>query len=171
MEAHLNKPILRIASLLIALSLILAACTTQSSACEDPLGCVQVGKGDPIKIGILLTLTGPDSPYGIDALRGADVFYGLSVANVLTPEMIKTMANDPIVFAMANPNPEIKYELARQARPDALSALIEILNGNRLVQILAQQDGQIVLREADQALLSFQTRGQGVNFGTQIVKA
>ncbi len=57
-----------------------------------------------------------------DAVRGADVFYGLSVANVLTPEMVKSMADDPIVFAMANPDPEIKYELAKAARPDVVIA-------------------------------------------------
>jgi malate dehydrogenase (oxaloacetate-decarboxylating)(NADP+) len=57
-----------------------------------------------------------------DALRGADVFYGLSIANVLTPEMIKTMAHDPIVFAMANPDPEIKPELAKESRKDVIIA-------------------------------------------------
>ncbi len=55
-----------------------------------------------------------------DAVRGADVFYGLSIADVLTPDMVKTMAEDPIIFAMANPDPEIKYELAKEARPDAI---------------------------------------------------
>jgi malate dehydrogenase (oxaloacetate-decarboxylating)(NADP+) len=57
-----------------------------------------------------------------DAVRGADVFYGLSVADVLTPAMVKTMADQPIIFAMANPDPEIRPELAREARPDAIIA-------------------------------------------------
>ena len=57
-----------------------------------------------------------------DALRGADVFYGLSVANVMTPEMVKLMAQDPIIFAMANPDPEIRPELAREARKDVIIA-------------------------------------------------
>jgi malate dehydrogenase (oxaloacetate-decarboxylating)(NADP+) len=57
-----------------------------------------------------------------DAMRGADVFYGLSVANVLSPEMVKTMAERPIIFAMANPDPEIRYELAKEARPDSIVA-------------------------------------------------
>jgi malate dehydrogenase (oxaloacetate-decarboxylating)(NADP+) len=57
-----------------------------------------------------------------DAVQGADVFYGLSVANVLTPEMVKSMAEDPIIFAMANPDPEIKPELAREARSDVIIA-------------------------------------------------
>lgn len=57
-----------------------------------------------------------------DAVRGADVFYGLSIADILTPAMVKTMAERPLIFAMANPDPEIKYELAREARPDAIVA-------------------------------------------------
>jgi malate dehydrogenase (oxaloacetate-decarboxylating)(NADP+) len=57
-----------------------------------------------------------------DAVRGADVFYGLSVADVLTPDMVKTMAERPIIFAMANPDPEIRYELAKEARPDSIVA-------------------------------------------------
>ncbi len=57
-----------------------------------------------------------------DAVKGADVFYGLSVANVLSPEMVKSMAADPIIFAMANPDPEIRPELAREARKDVIIA-------------------------------------------------
>lgn len=57
-----------------------------------------------------------------DTLAGADVFIGLSAANIVSSEMLKRMAANPIVFAMANPDPEIKYELARAARPDAIVA-------------------------------------------------
>ncbi len=57
-----------------------------------------------------------------DAVRGADVFYGLSIADVLSVDMVKSMAERPIIFAMANPDPEIKYELAKQARPDSIVA-------------------------------------------------
>ncbi len=57
-----------------------------------------------------------------DALQGADVFIGLSVANVLTPDMLKGMNKSPIVFAMANPDPEIDPNLAKQVRPDVLIA-------------------------------------------------
>ncbi|GER79456.1 MAG: NADP-dependent malic enzyme [Anaerolineales bacterium] len=57
-----------------------------------------------------------------DAVKDADVFYGLSVANILTPEMVKSMAKDPIIFAMANPDPEIRPELAQEARPDVIIA-------------------------------------------------
>jgi malate dehydrogenase (oxaloacetate-decarboxylating)(NADP+) len=57
-----------------------------------------------------------------DAVQGADVFYGLSVADVLTPEMVKSMAEEPIIFALANPDPEINYDLAKEARPEAIVA-------------------------------------------------
>ncbi len=55
-----------------------------------------------------------------DALRGADVFLGLSGKDLLTPEMLRTMAERPVVFACANPDPEIRYEAARAARPDVI---------------------------------------------------
>ncbi|GAB4239173.1 MAG: NADP-dependent malic enzyme [Ekhidna sp.] len=57
-----------------------------------------------------------------DALKGADMFLGLSVANLVTPKMLKSMANDPIVFALANPDPEIAYDLAMKTRNDVLMA-------------------------------------------------
>ena len=57
-----------------------------------------------------------------DAVRDMDVFYGLSAKDVLTPEMVVTMAGQPLIFAMANPDPEISYELAKEARPDAIVA-------------------------------------------------
>jgi malate dehydrogenase (oxaloacetate-decarboxylating)(NADP+) len=56
------------------------------------------------------------------ALKDADVFVGLSVGNVITPEMVKSMAKNPIVFAMANPDPEIGYEAATEARKDIIMA-------------------------------------------------
>ncbi len=55
-----------------------------------------------------------------DALVGADVFLGLSVGNVVSPDMLKTMAPKPIVFAMANPTPEISYEAAVGVRDDLI---------------------------------------------------
>jgi malate dehydrogenase (oxaloacetate-decarboxylating)(NADP+) len=56
------------------------------------------------------------------ALDGADVFFGLSVKGALTPEMIRAMAPKPIIFAMANPDPEITPDEARAARPDCIIA-------------------------------------------------
>jgi malate dehydrogenase (oxaloacetate-decarboxylating)(NADP+) len=55
-----------------------------------------------------------------EAINGADVFVGLSKGNVLSKEMVKTMAKDPVIFALANPVPEISYEDAMEARPDTL---------------------------------------------------
>ena len=57
-----------------------------------------------------------------EALVGADMFLGLSVADILSEEMIQSMAKDPIVFALANPNPEISYEKAIHSRPDIIFA-------------------------------------------------
>ncbi|MBQ5380316.1 MAG: NADP-dependent malic enzyme [Paraprevotella sp.] len=57
-----------------------------------------------------------------EAIKGADVFLGLSRGNVLTQDMIRSMADSPIVFALANPVPEISYEDAMSSRPDVLMA-------------------------------------------------
>ncbi len=57
-----------------------------------------------------------------DVVQGCDVFLGCSAAGVLTPEMVKTMAARPIILALANPEPEIRPELAKAARPDCIVA-------------------------------------------------
>jgi malate dehydrogenase (oxaloacetate-decarboxylating)(NADP+) len=57
-----------------------------------------------------------------DALKGADVFYGLSAKGAVTPEMVKSMADKPIIFAMANPDPEITAEEVAAVRDDAIMA-------------------------------------------------
>jgi malate dehydrogenase (oxaloacetate-decarboxylating)(NADP+) len=57
-----------------------------------------------------------------EAMRDADVFIGLSTSNIVSPQMLKTMASNPIVFAMANPDPEIKYNLAIKTREDIIMA-------------------------------------------------
>ena len=57
-----------------------------------------------------------------DAMKDADVFIGLSIANIVSPEMLESMAKRPIVFAMANPNPEIDYQLAMDTRKDVIMA-------------------------------------------------
>ena len=57
-----------------------------------------------------------------DAMKGADIFCGLSVKGILTKEMVRSMADKPIIFAMANPDPEITYEDAKDAKPDAIVA-------------------------------------------------
>jgi malate dehydrogenase (oxaloacetate-decarboxylating)(NADP+) len=57
-----------------------------------------------------------------DAMKGADVFVGLSKADVVTSSMLQSMAKDCVVFALANPNPEIEYELAVSSRKDMIIA-------------------------------------------------
>ena len=57
-----------------------------------------------------------------DAMEGADVFVGVSGKDTVSPAMVRSMADHPIVFAMANPDPEISYEAAKQARPDVIVA-------------------------------------------------
>jgi malate dehydrogenase (oxaloacetate-decarboxylating)(NADP+) len=57
-----------------------------------------------------------------DAMKGADVFCGVSVKGIVTQDMVRSMADNPIVFAMANPDPEITYQDAKAARPDVIMA-------------------------------------------------
>ena len=57
-----------------------------------------------------------------DAMKGADVFFGLSIAGALTKDMVKSMAANPIIFAMANPDPEILPEDVASVRSDAIMA-------------------------------------------------
>lgn len=65
-----------------------------------------------------------DTPFNTleEALKDADVFVGLSKANILSQDMIRSMAKDPVVFAMANPDPEISYQAAIEARKDIIMA-------------------------------------------------
>lgn len=72
-----------------------------------------------------------------ELLEGADVFIGLSAANLVTGAMLKCMTANPIVFAMANPVPEISWEEARQARPDALLANGRSDSPNQVNNLLA----------------------------------
>ncbi|MBD3391376.1 MAG: malate dehydrogenase [Chitinivibrionales bacterium] len=57
-----------------------------------------------------------------DAMEGADLLVGLSIGGLVTPDMVRSMADKPIVFAMANPDPEIGFDEAREARPDIIMA-------------------------------------------------
>jgi malate dehydrogenase (oxaloacetate-decarboxylating)(NADP+) len=66
--------------------------------------------------------TATDARTLAEAVAGADVFFGLSVRGALTPDMVRSMADRPIIFAMANPDPEITPEEARAVRPDAIIA-------------------------------------------------
>ncbi len=57
-----------------------------------------------------------------EAMNGADVFLGLSTKDILTPDMVKSMGAHPVIFACANPDPEIAYPVAKEARPDCIMA-------------------------------------------------
>ena len=89
----------------------------------DSKGVIHSGRTnlDDNKKRFAVTVKDPDMTLA-DAMKNADVFIGLSVANVITGEMVKTMAKKPIVFAMANPDPEISYEEAVAARNDVIMA-------------------------------------------------
>ena len=71
-----------------------------------------------------------------EAVKDADVFVGLSVAGVLSKEMVQSMTKDPIVFALANPNPEISYEDAMEARPDIIFATGRSDHPNQINNVL-----------------------------------
>lgn len=87
----------------------------------DRKGCIRKDRADldPIKAEFA---TDQDVYTLEEALKGADVFIGLSAANVMSPEMLESMAKNPIVFAMANPDPEIAYPLAIKTRKDIIMA-------------------------------------------------
>ncbi|MFQ5582603.1 MAG: NADP-dependent malic enzyme [Mariprofundaceae bacterium] len=71
-----------------------------------------------------------------EAMTGADVFVGLSQGNIVKPEMLKSMADKPIVFAMANPDPEIAYDLAMQTRKDLIMATGRSDHPNQINNVL-----------------------------------
>jgi malate dehydrogenase (oxaloacetate-decarboxylating) len=83
----------------------------------DTKGVIHKGRGDlNFAKDEIASLTNKDNQKGslTDAVKGADVFIGVSAANQLTPEMVATMRKKPIIFALANPEPEIRPELAKQ---------------------------------------------------------
>jgi malate dehydrogenase (oxaloacetate-decarboxylating)(NADP+) len=88
----------------------------------DSKGVVHDGRADLTKQKRKFAIPDDGRRTLADVMRGADMFLGVSIANVVTPEMLKTMAKDPIVFALANPDPEIPYPDAIAARPDAIVA-------------------------------------------------
>ncbi|KAG1657615.1 NADP-dependent malic enzyme [Nymphon striatum] len=73
-----------------------------------------------------------------EAMKDADVFIGLSIKDIVSPEMLLSMAKDPIVFAMANPDPEIKYDLAIKTRKDIIMATGRSDHPNQVNNVLAE---------------------------------
>ncbi|MEO6524699.1 MAG: NADP-dependent malic enzyme [Mucilaginibacter sp.] len=88
----------------------------------DINGVIHPGRTDLDDMRMQFATTRTDVQTLPDAMKNADVFIGLSAGNVLTPDMLKLMAKNPIVFAMANPNPEIAYDVAVAARKDIIMA-------------------------------------------------
>ena len=88
----------------------------------DSKGVIHDGRAKEINIYKKEFMRSIDKKTLADAVKKADVFIGLSVKNTLTPEMLKSMNSQPIVFAMANPDPEILPEIAKQAVPDVIMA-------------------------------------------------
>ena len=88
----------------------------------DSKGVIFKGRGTDMTA--LKEQFAPDTPARTlaDAMNGADVFIGLSVGGIVTQQMVQSMAENPIVFALANPDPEITYDDARAARPDVIMA-------------------------------------------------
>lgn len=72
----------------------------------------------------------------VEAMKGADVFLGLSAGNIVSPEMLLSMSDNPIVFAMANPTPEIAYDLAVSTRKDLIMATGRSDNPNQVNNVL-----------------------------------
>ncbi|MFC2171194.1 malic enzyme-like NAD(P)-binding protein [Acidobacteriota bacterium] len=84
----------------------------------DINGVVYKGRGDGNYLEEVAVET--DKRTLAEVIEGSDIFVGLSAANILKPEMLKSMNRDPIVFAMANPNPEIEYSVALSTRSDVI---------------------------------------------------
>ncbi len=87
----------------------------------DKDGVIHAARTDLEENKLQFSIANPDITLA-DALKDADVFVGLSVGNVVTADMVRSMAKNPIVFAMANPDPEIPYEIATTARKDIIMA-------------------------------------------------
>ena len=87
----------------------------------DSKGCIHKGRKDLNKYKVEFA---NEKDYGTlaEGMKGADVFVGLSIGGVVTKEMVKSMAANPIVFAMANPDPEITYDDAVSVRDDLIMA-------------------------------------------------
>jgi malate dehydrogenase (oxaloacetate-decarboxylating)(NADP+) len=88
----------------------------------DSKGVIREGRGDRLDESKQRYCQRTDAKTLADVVAGADVFLGCSAAGVLTADMVKTMARQPIILALANPEPEIRPELAKEARPDCIIA-------------------------------------------------
>ena len=88
----------------------------------DSKGPIYIGRDENINQWKAAHAVDTDARSLAEAIKGSDIFLGLSVKDALTKEMLETMNKDPIVFAMANPDPEIDPKLAKEVRPDCIIA-------------------------------------------------
>ena len=88
----------------------------------DSKGPIYIGRDENINQWKAAHAIDTDARSLADAMKGSDIFLGLSVKDALTQEMLKTMNKDPIIFAMANPDPEIDPKIAKEVRPDCIIA-------------------------------------------------
>ena len=88
----------------------------------DSKGPIYIGRDENINQWKAAHAVDTDARSLADAIKDSDIFLGLSVKDALTKEMLETMNKDPIVFAMANPDPEIDPKLAKEVRPDCIIA-------------------------------------------------
>jgi malate dehydrogenase (oxaloacetate-decarboxylating)(NADP+) len=101
---------------------VLAGAPRENITMVDSRGVIYAGRAEGMNEYKARFAQKTDARTLADVMQGADVFLGLSVADVVTQDMVRSMAERPVIFAMANPDPEIKYDLAKEARPDAIVA-------------------------------------------------
>jgi malate dehydrogenase (oxaloacetate-decarboxylating)(NADP+) len=100
---------------------IAAGAKRENIVMYDSKGCIHKGRKDQNKYKMMFASDKDHGKLG-DGMKGADVFVGLSIGGVVSKEMVKGMGPNPIVFAMANPDPEITYEDATSVRDDIIMA-------------------------------------------------
>jgi len=103
----------------------------------DSMGVIYQGRTENMNTYKEIWATDINTRSLAEVIVGADVFIGLSVKDVLTPEMLLSMNNNPIVFALANPDPEIAYDLAYQTRSDIIMATGRSDYPNQINNLLA----------------------------------
>jgi len=103
----------------------------------DSMGVIYQGRTENMNTYKEIWVTDINARSLTEVIVGADVFIGLSVKDVLTPEMLLSMNNNPIVFALANPDPEIAYDLAYQTRSDIIMATGRSDYPNQINNLLA----------------------------------
>lgn len=130
----------RVAILALIVSLLMVGCGTMYS-CDDPLSCVTVGSGEPITIAVALTLSGPDAPYGIDALRGVE----LAIADQ------EKILNHPIVLIQED---ELCSAEGGQAAAERLAQNLQVLGVIGATCSSASETAAKVLTEAGMVLIS-----------------